>query len=134
MGDRRALANVPRRLRRPCHALRRARDPRRHILELAIGGAALRRRDRHRRTRPRGVGVPGSRAPGSLMAHPAHPDLPTPDRGRSFTAEGAPEILPPMLPGDWIGDRFEIERLAGKGGMGEVYRARDRQTGDMVAV
>src|SRR5690349_1188693 len=39
-----------------------------------------------------------------------------------------------MHPGDWIGDRFEIERLAGAGGMGEVYRARDRRTGESVAI
>jgi hypothetical protein len=30
--------------------------------------------------------------------------------------------------------RFEIERLAGKGGMGVVYRAHDRQTGEAVAL
>jgi tetratricopeptide (TPR) repeat protein len=31
-------------------------------------------------------------------------------------------------------DRFEIEHLAGSGGMGRVYRARDRQSGGPVAV
>ncbi len=33
-----------------------------------------------------------------------------------------------------IGDRFEIERLVGSGGMGEVFRAKDRLTGGPVAV
>jgi hypothetical protein len=39
-----------------------------------------------------------------------------------------------MGPGDVVDDRFEIERLAASGGMGEVFRARDRLTGDTVAV
>jgi eukaryotic-like serine/threonine-protein kinase len=39
-----------------------------------------------------------------------------------------------MKPGDLIADRFEIERLAGSGGMGAVYRARDQQSGAPVAV
>jgi len=33
-----------------------------------------------------------------------------------------------------IADRFEIERLVGSGGMGEVFRAKDRLTGGAVAV
>ncbi len=33
-----------------------------------------------------------------------------------------------------IADRFEIERLVGSGGMGEVFRAKDRVTGGPVAV
>ncbi|CAN5881282.1 hypothetical protein BH11MYX4_BH11MYX4_24420 [soil metagenome] len=39
-----------------------------------------------------------------------------------------------MRIGALIGDRFEIERLAASGGMGVVYRARDRATGAPVAV
>ncbi|APR76696.1 Adenylate cyclase [Minicystis rosea] len=39
-----------------------------------------------------------------------------------------------MKPGDVIADRFEIERLAGSGGMGAVYRSRDRVTGAPAAV
>lgn len=35
---------------------------------------------------------------------------------------------------DVIAERFEIERLVGSGGMGEVFRARDRLTGGAVAV
>ncbi|MFT3776539.1 MAG: protein kinase [Minicystis sp.] len=39
-----------------------------------------------------------------------------------------------MHPGFVVDGRFEIERLAGAGGMGEIYRARDLRTGDPVAV
>jgi len=39
-----------------------------------------------------------------------------------------------MKPGDVVADRFEIERLAGSGGMGAVYRSNDRLTGEPVAV
>jgi eukaryotic-like serine/threonine-protein kinase len=37
-------------------------------------------------------------------------------------------------PGDVVADRFEVERLAGAGGMGAVYRAYDRHTGQPVAI
>ncbi|UQA59484.1 serine/threonine-protein kinase [Polyangium aurulentum] len=39
-----------------------------------------------------------------------------------------------MRHGDTLANRFVIERLAGSGGMGEVYRAADRQTGQPVAI
>lgn len=39
-----------------------------------------------------------------------------------------------VRPGDKYGERFELERLAGRGGMGAVWRARDLQTGEPVAV
>src|SRR5262245_22556939 len=36
--------------------------------------------------------------------------------------------------GQPLADRFVLERLAGKGGMGEVYRALDQRTGQAVAI
>jgi eukaryotic-like serine/threonine-protein kinase len=39
-----------------------------------------------------------------------------------------------MKPGTLVGERFEIERVAGTGGMGAVYRARDRKSGEHVAL
>lgn len=39
-----------------------------------------------------------------------------------------------ITPGSLIDRRFEVQRLVGSGGMGAVYRARDRRTGGPVAV
>src|SRR4051794_17318300 len=39
-----------------------------------------------------------------------------------------------MRPGDIVAERFELERLAGSGGMGAVYRARDMRGGGPVAL
>ncbi|HVY49232.1 MAG TPA: protein kinase, partial [Minicystis sp.] len=36
--------------------------------------------------------------------------------------------------GDVLVERFEVERRAGSGGMGVVFRARDRHTGERVAL
>jgi len=36
--------------------------------------------------------------------------------------------------GELVAGRFVVETLAGSGGMGQVYRARDRQTGELVAL
>ncbi|MFO0762911.1 MAG: protein kinase [Byssovorax sp.] len=39
-----------------------------------------------------------------------------------------------MQPGEVVGERFRIERLARSGGMGNVYRAVDERTGEAVAL
>jgi tetratricopeptide (TPR) repeat protein len=39
-----------------------------------------------------------------------------------------------LLPGVLFANRFEVLKLAGGGGMGTIYRARDRFTGDLVAL
>src|SRR5689334_8285760 len=36
--------------------------------------------------------------------------------------------------GTLLDDRFELDRQIGSGGMGKVFRARDRQSGEVVAV
>ena len=43
-------------------------------------------------------------------------------------------LLSHTRPGDILAGRFEIERLAGEGGMGVVYRARTRPEGEVVAL
>jgi CheY-like chemotaxis protein len=43
-------------------------------------------------------------------------------------------LAPRLQPGTIVADRFVLERLAGAGGMGEVYRARDRTTGGVVGL
>src|SRR5262245_7673200 len=47
---------------------------------------------------------------------------------------GDPLMLAAMIGGVVIGERFALEALAGSGGTGSVYRARDRITGEDVAV
>ena len=39
-----------------------------------------------------------------------------------------------MRAGEVVADRFEVERVVGEGGMGVVYRARDRETDEPVAL
>ena len=43
-------------------------------------------------------------------------------------------MLQELSPGSVVSERFQIERMAGSGGMGAVYRAVDRQTQQPVAV
>src|ERR1700722_12853268 len=43
-------------------------------------------------------------------------------------------MIPHMRAGHLVDGRFEIERFAGAGAMGHVYRASDKRTGDPVAL
>src|SRR5262249_28067691 len=49
-------------------------------------------------------------------------------------AEEISATMSPVLPGVLVGARFEIESVAAVGGMGTVYRAGDRDTGERVAL
>jgi serine/threonine protein kinase len=66
----------------------------------------------------------------------AETDVPVPVAGRS----GSPAFAPPpptggpLAPGVVLSSTFEIEQLVARGGMGEVYRARHRITGDPIAI
>jgi tetratricopeptide (TPR) repeat protein len=44
------------------------------------------------------------------------------------------ELPASLKPGDVVADRFVVERLAGRGGMGAVYQALDRTSGARVAL
>src|ERR1700679_1750330 len=47
-------------------------------------------------------------------------------------SEGGLEVT--RAPGGLVADRYEVEALVGSGGMGEVFRARDRSLGEVVAL
>src|SRR6202023_2684441 len=66
-------------------------------------------------------------------------DTPTLAEGTSAAGGGpgysAPLNREPVLrPGSVLGRRYEILQLLGEGGMGSVYRARDREVNRMVAL
>jgi len=63
---------------------------------------------------------------------------PTSMRPRQTTGgdmfSGGPGAGGPLAPGTVLSSTFEIEELVARGGMGEVYRARHRITGDAIAI
>src|SRR5690349_18703755 len=50
------------------------------------------------------------------------------------TAIFPPKVFHALEPGEILGDRFRIVRFVGKGGMGEVYEAEDRELRGNVAL
>ncbi|HEY6560361.1 MAG TPA: hypothetical protein VI072_23920 [Polyangiaceae bacterium] len=61
-----------------------------------------------------------------------------PDHGRDICValpdQRCSLILASVRSGDLVDGRFELEKLAGAGGSGSVYRARDRASGERVAL
>jgi len=56
------------------------------------------------------------------------------ERRRSQEKRASPLRETSFLPGDLVANRYEVLRLLGKGGMGEVYAVRDRELQTDVAL
>jgi eukaryotic-like serine/threonine-protein kinase len=86
------------------------------------------------------TGAPGpAAAPAQPAPGGASPAVPV-GHDRTMTAPPTPPRPPPsvtpagLMPGDMLANRYRIQRLLGKGGMGAVYLAHDEVLADIVAL
>jgi serine/threonine protein kinase len=70
--------------------------------------------------------------PGPFLGSPTVQPTEMPTQASPGAPSGARGVR--LVPGSTLGDRYRIVELAGVGGMGEVYRARDLKLGQTVAL